>query len=127
MIVVDASVLIEALVGDDSVAWRLQGATLTAPHLVDAEVGIVVRRRLLRDQIDLETAEGAIDDLRELEISRFDHVGLLNRAWELRHNVSFSDGLYVALAERLAAPLVTLDARLAAVPGLPVTVEVPGQ
>ena len=40
-------------------------------------------------------------------------VGLLDRAWQLRHNLSFYDGLYVALAERLGAPLLTLDLRLA--------------
>jgi predicted nucleic acid-binding protein len=31
----------------------------------------------------------------------------------LRHNVSFYDGLYIALAERLDVPLLTLDNRLA--------------
>jgi predicted nucleic acid-binding protein len=35
----------------------------------------------------------------------------------LRHNLSFYDGLYVALAEVLNAPLVTLDRRLARAAG----------
>jgi len=43
----------------------------------------------------------------------FVHAGLLDRAWQLRHNLSFYDGLYVALAEQLGTPLLTLDARLA--------------
>jgi predicted nucleic acid-binding protein len=38
---------------------------------------------------------------------------LLERAWRLRGAVTFYDALYVALAERLGLPLITLDARLA--------------
>ncbi len=37
---------------------------------------------------------------------------LLERIWELRHNVTASDAAYIALAEALEAPLVTCDARL---------------
>jgi predicted nucleic acid-binding protein len=37
--------------------------------------------------------------------------------WELRHNLTAYDALYVALAEMLDAPLVTLDRRLAAAAG----------
>jgi len=44
-------------------------------------------------------------------------VLLLERVRELRHNVTAYDDAYVALAESLAAPLVTRDARLAAAPG----------
>lgn len=47
------------------------------------------------------------------------HGRLAAAAWELRDNVSFYDGLYVALAGALALPLVTLDARLAEAPSLP--------
>jgi predicted nucleic acid-binding protein len=38
---------------------------------------------------------------------------LLDRAWSMRHNLSFYDALYVALAEQLDMPLMTLDNRLA--------------
>ena len=38
-------------------------------------------------------------------------------AWALRNNVSFYDGLYVALATALAVPLVTVDKRLSVTPG----------
>ena len=51
---------------------------------------------------------------------------LLHEDWSLRHNVSACDALYVALARRLACPLVTLDRRLAAAPHLGITVVVPG-
>ncbi|MFZ0666226.1 MAG: type II toxin-antitoxin system VapC family toxin, partial [Acidimicrobiales bacterium] len=46
--------------------------------------------------------------------------GLFLDAWRLRHNVTFADGLYVALAERLGAQLLTDDQRLAHSPGLTV-------
>ncbi len=49
---------------------------------------------------------------------------MLPRAWELRHNLTFTDGLYVALAEQLTIPLVTLDARLAAAPHINADIEV---
>jgi predicted nucleic acid-binding protein len=39
---------------------------------------------------------------------------LLSDAWKLRHNVRLVDTLYVALADRLGAPIVTTDAGLAA-------------
>jgi predicted nucleic acid-binding protein len=43
---------------------------------------------------------------------------LTARVWELRHDLTASDAAYVALAERLALPLMTSDARLARAPGL---------
>lgn len=39
------------------------------------------------------------------------------RAWELRHNLTAYDAVYVALAEYLDAPLLTRDRRLANAPG----------
>jgi predicted nucleic acid-binding protein len=55
----------------------------------------------------------ALRDLAALPLRRIAHTGLLDRAWQLRHNFSFYDGLYVALAEVLEVPLITLDGRLA--------------
>jgi predicted nucleic acid-binding protein len=49
----------------------------------------------------------------ELPLRRLDHTPLLDRAFALRDNFSAYDAVYVALAEGLAAPLVTADARLA--------------
>jgi predicted nucleic acid-binding protein len=55
---------------------------------------------------------------------RYPHVGPLGEfAWKLRHNLSFYDALYVALAARLGAPLLTADARLSRAPDLPCAVE----
>jgi len=63
------------------------------------------------------------DDVHRTLKMRAGHLALLGRAWELRANVSFYDGLYVALAERLSLPLVTLDARLAKAPGIRASIE----
>jgi predicted nucleic acid-binding protein len=51
-------------------------------------------------------------------------VGLLQRIWELRENLSGYDATYVAVAETLETPLLTADARLARAPGptCPITV-----
>jgi predicted nucleic acid-binding protein len=45
--------------------------------------------------------------------------------WALRANATAYDACYLALAEALAAPLLTMDRR-AAVPGHAATVEIPG-
>ena len=46
--------------------------------------------------------------------------------WELRENVTVQDAAYIALAETLDAPLVTMDASLARAPGIRAAVEVYG-
>jgi len=58
-----------------------------------------------------------IDDLLAFPIQRYPHDILLQRVYELRDNLTAYDAVYVALAEALAAPLVTRDARLAQAPG----------
>lgn len=47
-------------------------------------------------------------------ILRHDLADLLEGAWNLRHNLRLVDALYVELAMRLEAPLVTTDSALAA-------------
>lgn len=49
---------------------------------------------------------------RDLVVDRFAHHPLTARAWELRYNVSFYDGLYVALAETMNLALLTADHKL---------------
>lgn len=128
MLVVDASVLYE-VVADSPAAPQLRDRLAAdsdhvAPHLVDAEVGAVIQRHHLSGLLDGTAANQAVMDLRAWPAERWSHGPLLARAWELRENVRMYDGLYVALAEALAAPLLTRDARLARAPGLSCAVEV---
>jgi len=119
MAVVDASVLVSLLVdGEDGwagtqVLHARTGRSLWAPHLVDAEVGHALRSLVAARKTSEEDATAALRDLASLPLRRIVHAGLLDRTWELRHNLSFYDGLYVALAELLGEPLLTLDARMA--------------
>ncbi len=66
----------------------------------------------------------ALAELARAPIRRLPVPPLLEEAWSLRDNVSQRDALYVVLARRLEASLLTADARLARVPrlGVPVTV-----
>jgi predicted nucleic acid-binding protein len=97
---------------------------LWAPHVIDAEVGHVLRRGTLAGDLSASAASAALDRLVNVPLQRVPHRALLMRAWSLRANLSFYDALYVALAERLRLPLLTLDARLAGAPGLRTSVEV---
>jgi predicted nucleic acid-binding protein len=96
-----------------------------APHLVDAEVLSVVQRQHRLGALDGTAAAQAIDDLHAWPGERWSHRPLLPRAWDLRGNLRGYDALYVALAEVFEATLLTLDARLAAAPGIECAVEVP--
>lgn len=129
MPVVDASVLVEYLAGGehgDQIRDRLlgRGEGLWAPHLVDAEVGHVLRRVVRLGELRLSVAAAALADLADMPLTRAGHLGLLERAWALRANVTFYDALYIALAERLDMVLVTLDARLDGAPGARAVVDV---
>lgn len=122
MAVIDASVVIEYLANGEHAAQarsRILGdrGQRWAPHLLDAEVGHALRRNVATGGLSARRAREALTDLSHLPIARASHARLLDRAWALRANLSFSDAVYVALAEYLGEPLVTVDARLAGAPG----------
>ena len=127
MIVVDASVLVVALVddgNDGSIArHRLIGEVLVAPELIDLEVLSVLRRTVALGVITALRGKSAIADLIDLPLRRASHTPLLARCWELRPNLTSYDASYVALAEVLDVTLVTADGRLAKAPGLRCAVE----
>jgi predicted nucleic acid-binding protein len=122
VIVVDASMLVEALLptpAAGAVRARLFDAeqTLYAPHLIDLEVAQVLRRYVASGQIEPAQGRAALNDLNDFPLDRYPHDVFLPRVWELRHNLTAYDAVYVALAEALDATLLTRDRRLAAAPG----------
>lgn len=115
--VVDASIIVEATVGQGSARLRARAALrqpLAAPELLDLEVASALRRAVHQRRLDLHEADAAIRGLIALPgLQRFAHVPLLARIWELRDNITAYDASYIALAEALGIPLVTADRRLA--------------
>ncbi len=122
MIVVDASALVEMLLQTPAAAAvreRLFGTeqSLHAPHLIDIEVAQVLRRYAASGRVEPGRCRDALEDLLDFPLDRYPHDLLLPRVWELRHNLTAYDAVYVALAEALDAPLITRDRRLAAAAG----------
>lgn len=127
--VVDAAAMVSALARKDAVGIaahkRIAEAICHAPHLLDAEVGHVLRRAERTGQLGERTARTALAALPELIEYRYPHTGrLADLAWELRHTITFYDALYVALATVLDVPLLTADAKLGKAPGLSCSIEV---
>lgn len=128
MIVLDASAAIDLLLarpGGEAVARRieLEPGAILAPHLIDLEVCQVLRRFEALGVLGSERAELALADLEALGLLRHPHDALIPRIWELRRNATAYDAAYLALAEVTGAPLVTTDAKLAAIPGCRARVE----
>jgi len=131
MAVVDASVVVEFLSGGEGrfaldERMEVEEHILWAPHLLDAEVGHALRRKVRLGQMDANGAGDAIWELNNLPLRRVEHEPLVQFAWDLRDNFSFYDALYVALALMLDEPLLTFDARLAR-SGVDLPIEVLGQ
>jgi len=117
MIVLDASALVELLLDTPSgraIATRIADPALGLhiPHLADVEVAQALRRYAKAGELDASAAALALEDLSALDLQRHAHEPFLDRIWELRHNLSAYDAVYLALAEVLNAVLLTCDARL---------------
>ena len=125
MIVIDASAFLDAVDGRQSVIDRVGGEDLHAPHLLDVEVLSALRRFVANDRLDRQRAAAFRNLLVRADIRRHPHTPLVDLIWSLRHRVTAYDAAYLALATALDAPLVTTDRKLAKLPGLPCTVEVP--
>jgi predicted nucleic acid-binding protein len=115
VIVLDASAVIALLLGNAAVARRVArpDETLAAPHLVDVEVAHVLRRLAATGELSDERGAASLQDLADLDLDRYPHQDFLPRVWELRHTLTAYDAVYIALAEALRAPLLTLDEKLA--------------
>jgi predicted nucleic acid-binding protein len=129
LIVLDASAAAEILLALPRAAPQLRdrvgqtGETLHVPHVFDLEVIAAIRRHALRGVLSGRRARRALRALDDLRATRYSHAPLRRRIWELRENITPYDAAYLALAEALRAPLVTVDAALAGAAGFRAEVE----
>lgn len=126
MLVLDASVLVDRLLGllDPAALAQISRGDLAAPDLLDAEAASALRGLWLGQKITDDRLHRAIDDLVQFQAARFSVSPLLPRIMQLRSSLTVYDASYVALAEALECPLITKDRRIAEAPGLRCSVEV---
>ena len=101
-----------------------QGEPPHAPALIDLEIAQVLRRQVSSGLMTERRGAASLEVWRAFPVLRHGHELLLPRIWALRANLTAYDAAYVALAEALDAPLITIDAKLARAPGHRVRVEV---
>jgi predicted nucleic acid-binding protein len=124
--VIDASAAAEYLLRTPLGLQRAdlsEGAFILAPELLDVEVLSVLRRAVLRQQLEEQRAWLALEDLLAWPIDRITHTVLIREAWQYRHNVSAYDAFYVAAARVYDASLLTADGPLARAPALGIVVQ----
>ena len=114
MIVVDASAMVEALVGRDvDVALLdLLENDIASPHLLDVEVLSALRGLELAGTLQTRAADRARKEHFAFDIVRHETFPLADRVWSLRHRFTSYDACYLALAEALDVPLLTCDSKL---------------
>jgi predicted nucleic acid-binding protein len=115
-LVVDASVIAAALFGEASHAEAialLHGRSLHAPHLLDYEIASVGLKKLRREGVPTDIVAAALHAYGRLQVERHavDAENIATVAQ--RHRLTAYDAAYLCVAEQLAAPLATLDDRLA--------------
>jgi predicted nucleic acid-binding protein len=116
-LVLDASAVVEALLGTDlgvEIRERMRGHRLHAPAHLDAEVLSALGRLHRAGEVPLATVTAALAALAAAPIQRHPLTSLLTGAWARRENQRLVDAIYSELAAALdSIPLLTTDARLA--------------
>lgn len=116
IVVVDASVLVDLLAGTDcapSAKARLAGTVMHAPAHLDAEALSALGRLQRAGALTTADVEAGLAALAGVPLTRHAVIDLVPGAWSRRANLRLVDALYVELAARLRAPLLTTDHRLA--------------
>jgi predicted nucleic acid-binding protein len=126
-VVLDASAAVELLLR--SAAGRRAEAALrthrvAVPAHFDAEVLSALGRLVRAGELPEGLVQPILTELARAPFVRYTLQPLLTAAWGLRHNLALRDALYVSLARRLKAVLVTADVRLAEAPALGIGVTV---
>lgn len=130
MRVLDASAVVDVALGRSPASWVLDamaGQELVAPGHQLAEIVSALARlhraRVIDQDEQLAAVREAVALRQQVRPATESH---LLRALTLSDRIRVLDGLYVALAEELACPLVTTDQRLAR-SGAPCTLLSPPQ
>lgn len=124
-IVLDASAAVELFLRTPAgrrAESALRGNRVIVPAHFDAEVFSALGRLTRAGTLEERLMEPILHELARAPFTRYSLRLLLVDSWSLRHNLSLRDALYVSLARRLEAPLVTADGRLAQAPDLRVAV-----
>src|SRR5262249_50296056 len=120
--VCDASAIAAFLLaaGSDAewVTAQISATSIAAPELMMFEASNVLRRHAAAKLITASDATTAHAELLLLDVELWSYGALAERAWQPRGTLTISDASYVALAELVEAPLVTLDRRIKRVRGL---------
>jgi predicted nucleic acid-binding protein len=120
VIVVDASALVGLLLGEPATIAALEqvprdrrAGPFHAPALIEPETLNALCRLERHEVLDALRARRAVAELGALRRELYPHGPFLRRAWELRHELSAYDAMYLAIAERIGAVLFTADRALA--------------
>jgi len=114
-LVVDASVSVKSCLGSRFAAMARRGR-LTAPAVMWSETTSILRELAYRGEITKEAAAFGLDRLLDAPVERVTSPDLYRDATSIARQLGWAktyDAEYVALARSLAAPLVTVDRRLA--------------
>ena len=131
MIVIDASAVVELIHNDKGLQEQIRAEILHDPQIITPEhtlleVAQTFRRFWLVGEFGLEHFQAAISRLAELDFETWPTKLLLSRIIELSPNATTYDAAYLALSEELGAKLITLDQKMAKVPGSAAWVQVIG-
>ena len=105
---------LRSLLPADAVPWT--------PETFFVEVGSVLRRWDLNAILTPDQIATALHQLGSWPLRVAQVRSLFAEAWRHRHNLTFADATYVALAEHIGADLLTDDHKLANTPTLAVRV-----
>jgi predicted nucleic acid-binding protein len=116
-LVLDASALVEALVGTDlgaTVRVRMRGRILHAPAHLDAEVLSALGRLHRSGELADQLVATMLHELASAPVQRHPLAPLLAGAWERRSKLRLVDAFYIQLGADLGSlAVLTTDARLA--------------
>lgn len=118
-IVLDASVLIKLYLNEEGSRRAVNAVkkadALLAPDLLWAEAGNILWKYVRRDELASDAAEAILREMLQMPVAVTPSMDLLPQAFEIatKYDRTVYDSLYLALAVRAEAVMLTADQRLA--------------